>query len=82
MSRLRPLRSAVPRPCRVEVAADGRPCRVDGRSVEAVREEWRVEEGWWATPVRRRCFAVVIAGGRLCEVYEDRRTGGWWRHGG
>jgi hypothetical protein len=81
MSRLRPLRSQAPRPCRVAVAA-GRPAAVDGRPVEAIREEWRVEEGWWATPVRRRCFAVVLAGGRLCTVYEDRRTGEWWRHGG
>ena len=81
MSRLRPLRSQAPRPCRVQVA-DGRPVDRDGRTVEAIREEWRVEEGWWATPVRRRCFAVVLAGGRLCTVYEDRRAGGWWRHGG
>ena len=82
MSTLRPLRSQAPRACRVEIAADRRPASVDGRAVEAVREEWRVEEGWWATPVRRRCFAVVLVGGRLCTVYEDRRDGTWWRHGG
>ena len=81
MSGLRPLPAQAPRACRVEVDGDGRPCAVDGRAVEAVREEWRVEEGWWAKPVRRRCFALVLAGGRLAEVHEDRRTGRWWRHG-
>ena len=82
MSALRPLRSQAPRPCRVAVGPDGRPREVDGRAVEAVREEWRVEEGWWATPVRRRCFEVVLAGGRLCVVHEDRGSGAWRRYGG
>jgi hypothetical protein len=82
MSGLRPLPSQAPRPCAVVADGHGRPQRVDGRAVEAVREEWRVEEGWWAVPVRRRCFAVVLEGGRLAEVHEDRRGGRWWRHGG
>jgi hypothetical protein len=47
-----------------------------------VREEWRIEEGWWSTPHRRRCFSLVLADGRLCTAYQDRRTGGWWRYGG
>lgn len=79
---LRPLPSQTPRACRVQPDADGRPGSVDGRLVEAVREEWRIEEGWWGTPCRRRCFAVALAGGRLCTVYEDRRSGTWWRYGG
>ncbi len=82
MSALRPLRSQMPRRCRVAADAAGRPCAVDGRTVEAIREEWRVEEGWWAEPVRRRCFATVLAGGRLCTVFQDRGDGSWWRHDG
>ncbi len=83
MSRaLRPLRSQTPQPCRVEAGADGRPLRVDGRAVEAVREEWRIEEGWWSTPCRRRCFSVALADGRIRTVYQDRRSGAWWRYGG
>jgi hypothetical protein len=46
-----------------------------------VREEWRIEEGWWSEPCRRRCFALVLSDGRLCTVYEDRRSGCWWRYG-
>ncbi|MFM7247739.1 MAG: hypothetical protein ACKO2Y_09760 [Actinomycetota bacterium] len=47
-----------------------------------VREEWRVEEGWWGEPVRRRYFEVVLEPGRVAVVFEDRRRPGeWWRHG-
>ncbi|MGI9117676.1 MAG: hypothetical protein ACR2JV_08610 [Gaiellales bacterium] len=79
---LRPLPSQTPRSCRVAVDAAGRPAQVDGAAVDAVREEWRIEEGWWSTPCRRRCFALALADGRICTVYEDRRDGGWWRYGG
>ena len=82
MSLLRPLPALQPRPCRVDVDADGRPRAVDGRAVEAIREEWRVEDGWWSDPVRRRCFAVALVGGACCVVHEDRRDRSWWRHGG
>ncbi len=78
---LRPLPSQTPRPCQVEVAAQGHPRSVDGRVVEAVREEWRIEEGWWSTACRRRCFSLALADGRVCAVYQDRRTGAWWRYG-
>ena len=79
---LRPVPSQVPRACRVVAAADGKPHSVDGCLVEAVREEWRVEEGWWSIPCRRRCFALALVDGRSCIVYEDRRSGAWWRYGG
>ena len=82
MNRVRPLPSQQPRACRVAVGADGTPERVDDCPVEGLREEWRIEEGWWSTPVRRRCFALVLGDGRLCTVYEDRRNQTWWRYGG
>jgi len=78
---LRPLPSQTPRACRVQADANGRPCSVDGCGVEAVREEWRIEEGWWSVPCRRRCFALALADGRICTVFEDRRSGLWWRYG-
>ena len=37
----------VPRPERVAVGDGGRPLAVDGVAVEAVREEWVVEDRWW-----------------------------------
>ncbi len=76
----RALRSlGTPREVAVEVDDDERPARVDGHAVEALREEWRVEEGWWTdAPVRRRYLELVLAGGRVTTVFEDRRTPGRW----
>jgi hypothetical protein len=76
----RVLRLNLPRQCRVEATADGRPLRVDGRAVESVRERWLIDEGWWTdTPVRRRYSEIVLDGGRLTVVFEDLRGGGWYR---
>jgi hypothetical protein len=73
------LRALVPRPTPVDLGRDGLPQRVGGRQVELVREEWRVEEGWWTErPVRRRYLELVLDGGRVAVVYEDRRTPGQW----
>jgi hypothetical protein len=68
-----------PVPVHVDVGHTGSPTRVDGRAVEAVREEWRVEEGWWTdAPIRRRYLEVVLVGGRVTVIFEDRRTPGTW----
>ncbi len=68
-----------PRPVAVDTDADGLPAVVDGRAVETVREEWRVEEAWWSdAPVRRRYLEIVVAGGRVEVVFEDRRRPGTW----
>ena len=70
---------ATPRPVRVELDDDGGPVAVGGRAVEALREEWRVEEGWWTdAPVRRRYLELVLVGGRVTTVFEDLRTPGRW----
>jgi hypothetical protein len=63
----------------VEVDATGRiaAIRWNGRreSVE-VCNRWRVEEGWWRTPIERDYFKVV--GGRwLALIYLDRTDGSW-----
>ena len=76
----RTLRTLAPaEPVRVEPGPDGLPQRVGDRLVEAVREEWRVEEGWWTdAPIRRRYVELVLVGGRLATLYEDRRRPGRW----
>ncbi len=80
---VRPLRSQRPRRIAVAEGARGQPVRVAEHQVLAIREEWRVEEGWWSqTPTRRRYFEVVLDDGRLCVIYEDRSSHAWWRHGG
>ena len=80
MSGHRTLRALnAPQPTRITVGGDGRPAIVEGRAVEAVREEWRVEEGWWTdAPIRRRYLELVLEGGRIAMVFEDRRRPGHW----
>jgi hypothetical protein len=83
------MHSAGPRilgaPRSVRVAADGAglPRSLDGRPVASVRDEWRVDEGWWTgRAVRRRYFDVVLADGRNTVVFLDRHTGRWFTQRG
>ena len=67
------------RPRRVEVSpgSDGAPRALAGIEVEAVREEWWVEDRWWTPrPVHRRYFELVLADGRDAVVF--REAGGRW----
>jgi hypothetical protein len=72
-------RLATPRPVRIEADHDGSP-RTAGRSaVEAVAEEWVVEDRWWTgRPLKRRYFELVLADGRNTIVFRDLRTGRWF----
>ena len=66
----RPL--AVPRPVRIRAGEGGRPAALEDVPVEAVREEWVVEDRWWTdTPLRRHYFEVVLADGRCAVVFRD-----------
>jgi CO dehydrogenase/acetyl-CoA synthase delta subunit len=74
-----PRRLAAPRPSAVQAASDGRPLAVGGHDVDAVRESWLVEDGWWtARPLRRRYWEVVTADGRDLIVFHDLVEGGWF----
>jgi hypothetical protein len=59
-----------PKPAEVEVGEGGIPCAVGSVAVEAVREEWLVEDRWWTPePLRRRYFELALADGRCVVVY-------------
>ena len=74
-----PRQLSVPRAVEVAAPARGRPVRVDGRLVDAVRESWLVEDRWWTDrPVRRRYWEVVTADGRDLVVFRDLVSGGWF----
>jgi CO dehydrogenase/acetyl-CoA synthase delta subunit len=63
----------------VRAAPDGRPEAIDGRTVEAVRESWLVEDRWWTPqPLRRRYWEVVTACGRDLVVFRDLVGGRWY----
>jgi hypothetical protein len=75
---LRPL--AEPRRVAVFASPEGVPRHVGGHLVEAVRDEWRIDDAWWTgARVRRRYFEVVLDNGALVTVFCDG-AGEWWSH--
>ena len=73
---------ALYRPRAIEVGADhGVPRLIgDRRSrVEAIREEWLVEDRWWTRePLRRHYFELVLDSGRCLTVFRDLEAGDWY----
>jgi hypothetical protein len=68
-----------PRPIRVETGERGLPRRVGGSPVEAIREQWLVEDRWWTSePLSRRYFELVLADGRDVVVMREPAQGGRW----
>jgi hypothetical protein len=66
-----------PIPVAVAAHADGVPRAVDSKRVTTVREEWLVEDGWWAgRELRRRYFELVLEDGSDVVVF--REAGGRW----
>ena len=76
-------RLAKPRGVCVRVDSSGSPARLQGQPVDAVLEEWVVEDRWWSErPVRRRYFELVLAGGRNAVVFKDLSGRGWFEQRG
>jgi hypothetical protein len=76
-------RLAEPRPAAVDADADGRPETIDGRSVEAIRESWLIEDRWWTDlPLRRRYWEVVTADGRNLIAFRDLVKSRWFTQQG
>jgi hypothetical protein len=72
-------RLGVPRPAPVRAGGDGRPAEVAAEPVEAVAEEWVVEDRWWTgRPLRRRYFELILASGRNVVVFRELGGGGWF----
>jgi hypothetical protein len=76
-------RLGAPRPARVSADASGAPTDLAGEPVEALREEWMVEDRWWTgRPLRRRYFELVLARGRNVVVFRDLIRGAWFEQRG
>ena len=72
-------RLGTPRGVRVQAGATGAPAAVGGAAVDAVAEEWVVEDRWWTgRPLRRRYFELVLADGRNAIVFRDLRSRRWY----
>jgi hypothetical protein len=76
-------RLSTPRRARVSVGDDGLPVVVGEVAVEAVAEDWVVEDRWWTgRPLRRRYFELVLADGRNAVVFRDLERGRWFAQAG
>ena len=72
-------RLSIPRPASVAADPRGVPRALAGVPVEALREEWVVEDRWWAgRRLSRRYFEVVLADGRDEVVFRDVVSGRWF----
>jgi hypothetical protein len=73
----------VPRSARVDSDSAGKPVTVDGIAVEALREEWVVEDRWWTPqPLGRHYFELVLADGRNMVVFRSIVSKRWYRQRG
>jgi hypothetical protein len=69
-----------PRPVRTRAGPGGAPVEIEGVAVEAVREEWLVEDCWWTPqPLRRHYFELALADGRALTVFRGEDGGRWYR---
>jgi len=81
MSRSRGL--SRPRPVAVGTGSGGAPLSLGGRAIDAVREEWVVEDRWWTgRPLRRRYFELVLEDGSNAVVFHDLARGAWFAQRG
>ena len=77
------LRIYRPRPVQVESEEDGTPATVGRAEVDAVREQWTIEDRWWtARPIRRRYFELTTADGVNRVVFCDLENGRWFAQRG
>jgi hypothetical protein len=76
-------RLATPRPVDVQTGERGVPAMVGRLPVEAMLEDWVVEDRWWSgRPVRRRYFELVLVNGRNVVVFKDLVGGRWFAQRG
>ena len=72
-----------PRPVSVRADTGDRPLAVGRHDVEAIREQWLVEDRWWtARPVRRSYFELTTAEGANRVVFRDLVSERWFAQRG
>ncbi|MGI9626274.1 MAG: hypothetical protein ACR2QM_05515 [Longimicrobiales bacterium] len=71
-----------PRPIQVQVGAGGVPVTILLRgkncTVEAIREQWRIDDEWWRSPISRRYLQVVLTTGVLVTLFQDLVEEQWY----
>ena len=75
-----PRRLYAPEPVAVETGSDGLPLSVAGLAVEAVREEWVVDDRWWIPErLQRHYFELALVDGRSLVAFRSALGGRWYR---
>jgi hypothetical protein len=70
-------------PTDVLASGDGTPRAVEAVAVDAVREEWVVEDRWWTpSPLRRHYFELALVDGRCVVVFRKLEGGRWFSQRG
>jgi hypothetical protein len=68
-----------PRPLAIQADEGGVPIAVGRAPVDAVREEWMIDDRWWTgRPLCRRYFDLVTADGVNRVVFCDLTSGRWF----
>ena len=61
-------------------AEGGIPTALGKVAVEAIREDWLVEDRWWTgRALHRHYYELALADGRNAVVFCDLRRGRWYR---
>jgi hypothetical protein len=69
-----------PEPAVVNAAETGAPVSLDGLAVEAIREDWLVEDRWWTERLlHRHYYELVLIDGRDVVVFHELTSGRWYR---
>jgi hypothetical protein len=69
-----------PQPVTVEAAPDGSPLALDGVAVEAIREQWLVDDRWWLPrKLQRHYFELALTNGRAAVVFRCALSDRWYR---
>jgi hypothetical protein len=64
----------------VRTGPGGVPRALGRAAVEAIREEWLVDDRWWIPErLQRRYFELALADGRAIVVFHCALSGRWYR---
>jgi hypothetical protein len=75
-----PRRLYAPEPVAVLTGSGGLPLSVAGLDVEAVREEWVVDDRWWIPErLQRHYFELALVDGRSLVAFRCALGGRWYR---
>ena len=74
------MRTSLPARSRRDRAAASRISKM--QSVAAIDDRWKVNDEWWRGPdeeIERMYYSLLLESGHKTVVYQDMKSGGWFR---